>query len=118
MKKLTSIFLLTTLCCILAYAAAIDGKVTLVWDYPVSEMTTNLTFKVYSSTNIIIPLTNWVVLTNIVGTTNSVKVQITPGACFFYVTASNFWGESNPSNVASTPVLPRSPQNLKIFKSN
>lgn len=108
MKKL---FLFLPLMVISLRAQALV-PVTLAWDYPPAELT-NITFKVYHSTSIALPLTNWVVLTNAIST-NQVQVSIAPGVHFFSVTASNFWGESTFSNIASTPALPRSDANLKV----
>lgn len=84
------------------------NSVTLAWDgYPPGELSTNLTFKVYSSTNPAVPLTNWQVFTNVVGTNTSVVIVMQPEQRFFFVTASNLWGESTPSNVAGSPPPPR-----------
>jgi hypothetical protein len=94
-----------------------DGRLTLEWDYPEQERSTNLTFYVYSTTNVFAPMTNWAVLTNVVGTNLSVRLQIDPGQRFFVMTASNFWGESDFSEVASTPPLPRSNANLKLRRA-
>ena len=94
------------------------GNVTLSWDYPAAELSTNLTFKVYGSSDITVPMTSWTVLTNMVGTNTSVSLKITPGAFFFVMTSSNRWGESPFSNVASTPPLPRASTNLNISAVN
>lgn|SRR3990167_7444759 len=104
--------------CLLAALAATppSGRVILAWDYPTNELGTNLTFRLYGSSNITTPLTNWTVLTNVVGTNLSVTVQIQPGVYFFALTASNFWMESDFSNVASTPALPRSDSKLGITR--
>ena len=85
-----------------------SDTVTLAWDYPLAELTTNLTFKLYHSTNPAIPPTQWTPFTNIVGTNLSAALSIDVGVHFFFLTASNWWGESDPSNVASTPPPPRS----------
>jgi len=115
MKKLLTVLGLVAL---VAIAAPPSGKVTLVWDYPTNEMTTNLWFNLYHSTNITVPLANWPLMTNIVGTTNLVKIQVVPGEHYFYVTASNWWAESPPSNVAATPPLPRTSSGLQIFRAD
>ena len=105
-----------------------SGNVVLAFDYPVSDLDTNLVFKLYGTTNVALPLTNWLVMasaaatsavsTNLIGTnlvaTFNIPVTITPGRFFFVCTASNFWQESVPSNVASTPALPRSDSKLTI----
>lgn len=88
--------------------APASDTVTLAWDYPSAELTTNLTFKLYHSTNPALPLTQWTPFTNIAGTNLSVALFLDVGVHFFFLTASNWWGESDPSNVASTPAPPRS----------
>lgn len=93
-----------------------DGLVTLEWDYPEAERSTNLTFYVFTSTNVAVPLTNWTALTNVVGTNLSVQLQIDPGQRYFVMTASNFWGQSDFSEVASTPSLPRRDMKLKLSR--
>ena len=95
-----------------------SGRINLSWSYPTNEFDTNLVFRVYSSTNATDFLTNWSVLTNVVGTNLSATVTIAPGARFFFMTASNFWGESNPSEVASTPALPRSDSRIGITRGD
>jgi hypothetical protein len=65
-------------------------------------------FKLYHSTDPAVPLAQWTPLTNIAGTNLSVTLNIEPGVHCFFLTASNWWGESDPSNVASTPAPPRS----------
>ena len=85
-----------------------SDTVTLAWDYPSAELNTNLTFKLYHSTNPTLPLAQWMPFTNIAGTNLSVALSINVGVHFFFLTASNWWGESDPSNVASTPAPPRS----------
>lgn len=92
------------------------GRIRLDWDYPPNEITTDIVFRVYSSTNITIPITNWMVLTNV--TTNEAHLTISPGRTFFYVTASNFWGESDPSNVVGLPPLPTNGTNLRIQRED
>lgn len=92
-------------------AAALDlsppsGNVVLSWSYPAESLSPDLTFRVYASTNLATPITNWACLTNIAGTNLSASVKIQPGQMFFVMTASNFWGESLTSNVAATPKLP------------
>ena len=114
MKFIRSI---AVLCLLLAVnAAAPSGLVTLSWDYPAYELSDKLTFKVYSSATMVLPLESWPVLTNVSGTNLSVKLQILPGQRFFYMTASNFWGESGPSNLIGTPPLPRDMTNLTISR--
>lgn len=84
-----------------------NEPVTLAWDYPAAEVTPDLKFNLYHSDDPALPLQKWVLLTSVSGTNLTVTVRIEPGRHFFYLTAQNWWGESNPSNVASTPAPPR-----------
>ncbi len=83
-------------------AAPVKNVATLYWDYPTNEVA-NVSFNVYFSTNISTPSTNWTVITNVPATTN-VVVPIAPGNNFWFVTATNEWGESIPSNTATATV--------------
>jgi len=89
-------------------------NVNLAWDYPTNELSTNLTFKLYSATNIASPVATWPLLTTVVGTNLSVTLPIDAQQRYFVMTASNWWGESIPSNVAGTPPLPRSDSKLSL----
>lgn len=106
------IFISSILACAVLMAAPED--ISLSWDYPESERT-NVVFRVYSSTNVTIPLSQWKVMTNVTAT-NFVRLKVVPGVNYFTMTASNFWGESTFSEVVSTPALPRSDVNLKVQK--
>jgi hypothetical protein len=77
-----------------------------MWDYPADELSTDLTFNLYETTNASLPLSAWKRLKNLPGTTLSCTVQVQPGQHFFVLTASNYLGESEFSNVASTPGNP------------
>lgn len=92
----------------LSIAAIPSGptSITLLWDNQ-PEYGTNTTIKLYHSTSLGTPLQQWTVVSSVVDT-NMITVQVDPGVHFYYVTASNFWGESDPSNVALTPPLPQS----------
>ncbi len=74
--------------------------ITLAWDYPMDEVPA-MTFNVYSITNL--ASTNWVLMTNVVAQTN-VTLPVQPGNMFFMATASNWLGESIPSNVVTSTI--------------
>lgn len=76
-------------------SAAVFTNVTLAWEYPTNELSTNISFNLYYSTNILQPLTNWVILTNVSGLKTNVIVPIKPGVHFYALTASNDFGESD-----------------------
>lgn len=84
-----------------------------VWDYPVEELGTNLTFLLHSTNNLAAPTAVWPVRLTVVGTNTSCSVPMNEGWQFFYVTASNEWGESDPSNVVTAKVW-RMATNLNI----
>ena len=88
--------------------------VTFAWDYPTNELSPSLTFILYSAADLSLSATNWVSLTNTVGTNLTLTISITPGLRFFYLTASNFWGESLPSQMAVTPATAKTTTNLTI----
>jgi hypothetical protein len=92
------------------------GLTTLSWNYPTSELNSNLLFKIRGTTNLSLAKTNWPIITNIVGTITNTTVQIPPGAYYFTMTASNLWGETIPSNVEATPALPRSDFTVRVVK--
>ena len=96
--------------------AQIDGRVTLQWDYPLDELD-GVTFTVYHTTNAAAPVSDWAPIASITAT-NRIPLTVIPGRNFFACTASNFWGESVPSNVAATPPLPRSDINLSIRRGH
>lgn len=87
-------------------------NVVLYWNYPAAEVS-NTTFIVRYTTNATIPKTNWPVSATVLGQTNC-ALNIQPGAYFFVCQASNLWGVSDPSNVASTPAPPRSDYSLGV----
>lgn len=95
-----------------------NGNVSLAWTYPSSELSTGLTFQVRGSPTLATPLSQWAVLTNVSGLMTNATVRIAPGQYFFYCTASNMWGVSNPSNVASVPPLPRDDSIVSITGVN
>jgi hypothetical protein len=106
MRKLAGII---TLAAVAAQAVTLH-PVTLAWTYPDTPPDW---FKLYHSTNLTLPLTNWAVIAQVPGTNSdglvtSLQISIEPGLHFFYLTASNsFWRiESDPSNTANTPGLP------------
>ena len=66
-------------------------------------------FKIYGTNDITAPLTNWPLLITVPGNVTQALYIMQPGQTFFYVTASNFWGESGPSNVTNTPTVATNP---------
>ncbi len=87
--------------------------ITLAWDYSSNDADV---FKLYSSTNIAIPLTNWTLAATTSGTNRFVTVSnIVARQQWFYVTASNWWGETYPSNIAGTVQMLGAVLNTRIL---
>jgi len=78
-------------------------SVTLAWD---DQAASNLTYRVYDNG----------VITNLVATTTNLSVTLSNVLAAphrWTVTASNMWGESDPSVPLVVPGAPTPPQNLK-----
>lgn len=136
-RSLGQTWLLASLLMSLVGAAAIfppipvsvTVPIVLSFDYPTNAMDTNLVFVLRGTNQLGLSPTNWPIeqslfATNywtnawtlpVTGTNYTVTFtnQTTPGVHFWYVAATNFWGESLPSNVLEIPPLPTSTLNLK-----
>lgn len=89
-------------------------SIFLFWDYP-EEGDDTLSFNLWHKDSLpLISGGGWNMRTNIPGTERQIVLPIEPGVHFFTLTASNLWGESGFSNVASTPAPPRSDVELGI----
>lgn len=91
------------------------GHIQFEWDYPTNELSTNLTFILWKSTD----LTNWTQVASFPGTNTTATFTLAPvGACTFAISASNFWGATSFfSNFAFTPNLPRNDQGFRAKKA-
>src|SRR5262245_5962019 len=78
-------FLLTRSTSLAGFVPPQSKTLILKWNY--SQMSTDIVFKVYSTTNLASPVWKWPVYTNIA--TTSCVVQMLPGNHYFAVTASN-----------------------------
>jgi hypothetical protein len=82
-------------------------NITFSWTFPTQHLSTNVLFKFYSSTNLTLPVTNWPLYATKIGTNTTVTLPIDAQQRWFVLTASNWWGETDFSNVAGTqPILP------------
>jgi hypothetical protein len=104
----------------LSAEAQTNAQITLWWNEPANCLTPDAGFVIYTTPILGPPLSNWTVLTNLsvtnMVTTNldatgtnavlSLAQQIQIGQHFFVLQASNMWGLSTTSNVASTPPAP------------
>lgn len=86
---------------LLATAAIRAAQVEFHWTH--NNASAANTFYLLHSKDITKPVTNWNVIAVIPGLATNHCMDIEPGLHFFTLTASNFWGTSLPSNVASTP---------------
>ena len=136
-----ALFLIAAAC--MALSAQAQTSVTLAWDYPAPEVitvpasgTTPATtvtnypkeFVLYATSNATTPLAQWTVIATIPATTTNAGVisvvkqyAVTAqpaGNRFFYLTARNDGGESDPSNVALRSGPPKAGQNLTASKGN
>lgn len=118
LKSLKSLFFTACLFVAAFCLAAPPGQMrtngTLHWSYPTNELSTNLLFKIYSTTNISAPISTWPLYLTVVGTNTQAVFPINAEQRFFSVTASNWHGESPFSNVASTPPPPRHENDLRL----
>lgn len=85
--------------------------ITLYWDPnpPAEEVQV---YVVRQATNVLGP---WSIVATPT-TTNTIITLPVPGKWFWFVTASNFWGESVPSNTNSTPLPAGKVQATKISR--
>ena len=111
--RLSLIFFVALLAgALLAAPNTVRTNATLTADWDTNVTSADLVFKVYTSSDVASPLTNWTVLTNVSwpgcmtnGTNIVVNVPLTPGQHYYFMTASNWWGESPPSNVTNAAVV-------------
>ena len=101
-----------TLCLAFTFGP-LRNTVTLEWTPQDPGWQTNESYNLRGSPDITVPLTNWAIITNVSGT-NAVTLPWQATNFFFYVTASNYWGESSNSNIAWTPPPPVLPTNTAI----
>lgn len=112
MRKL--LFALTVIGCLAAVAhqrGVFRDTVTLAWDYSTNNMD-GTTFYVYGSAELT-AMTNWPVITVVTNQTFATFYTV-PSSWFFAVTASNWWGESDFSNVLKLPEPPLSDIKLRL----
>ena len=109
------------------FVGAPASSCVLAWNYPASEVHSNLSFTVYTSPSLSIPHTNWIAVTNFSSLSNSVatasnlqftvRVPVWYGAQFWTATADDtFWGKSFFAQDAWTNPLPRLHNPLKISR--
>ena len=84
------------------------NSVILITNGSTVETFTNVVdrYFVYANGDPSINTTNWPVIVSVPGTVTNVVLAMTPQMRFYAVTASNYWGESDFSNVAWTPPQP------------
>lgn len=93
----------------------VRNSVSLTWDYDTNNVPD--VFKLYTSTNLALPTTNWTLVGSVSGAIQNISItNINQQQQWFFVTASNWWGESDPSNIAGIPQPPSVVGNLQISK--
>ena len=101
MRSVLTILLLLPICC--SAVVPPTQTVTLAWD---GQSASNLTYRVYENG----------IITNVIATTTNLSVTISNVIAAphrWTVTASNMWGESDPSVPLVVPGAPMPPTNLK-----
>lgn len=101
-------------------AQGVTGLVNLQWDYS-GVLSTNLSFKLYGSTN---NGATWTLVKTIpgIGLTTSFQLPTGPSTYALSISSSNSAGESAKSNILIADsflptTIPNSPTNLKIISS-
>lgn len=72
----------------------------------VSQLNTNTTVFIYSTTNVVLPLASWPLLTNVPGTWSNLTVNLPNQVQFFTGVESNKLGLGSFFPVESKPLLP------------
>lgn len=86
---------------------------TLAWDPNPSDQQV-IVYNIYGATTV---TGVWTLQAIVSGTLSNYTLQVDNShPAFFYVTASNFWGESNPSNITNSPSVTSKVQNPQLHK--
>jgi hypothetical protein len=102
MKKL---LILASLFATLVASAQLKTNISLTWTYPGSIE--GITFYIYGTSNVTLNITNWPVLYTASNTLSLVKPMQAPPSQWFYATkASNSWGLSSFTPVATLEAGP------------
>jgi hypothetical protein len=92
-----------------------SAPVVLGWDYPESTDTT-LGFVLLHSTTTNTAMTNWTRLATAGREARKIEVTVARGVNYFSMIATNFWWDSDPSNVTNTPELTVKMGDFKVKK--
>jgi hypothetical protein len=133
-RKIIAVAALFSAWLVLAGVPITPTPVSLIWGYPTDSVSTDMVFVFYSTNTLSAPVTTWPFFTNVWATnymnglnptnldntgTNMVcrlPFMTLPGQGFYVGVATNFWGSSDFSTVASTPPVPRSDVNVRLVK--
>jgi hypothetical protein len=105
MRKLIAIVFMLSALTASAQSTNIVGCVTFAWgdnNPPATQADPSYHYNFYHSTNVTVPLTNWVKIATAASGVTNLPVNIPAGTHYFFVTAADWWSESPPSNIAST----------------
>lgn len=86
-----------------------SATITLAWD-PNDPKDQVAKYTLYRASSANGP---WAKVQDVTGTTTTLSGLVS-GIYYFYVTASNNWGESAPSNIVNTPPPAGAPSNLRV----
>ncbi len=87
--------------------------ITLAWDYHEADEP-GLAFNLYHSGDPTAPMDTWQLITNVPGSARSLTISLAPGTHVFALTASNTQAESDFSNTASTPPMPKPAPGVRL----
>lgn len=109
--RIVVLFLFATGCALLSGPGNLRNTVTLAWDaYDFGSITNDCGFVLYEQSG-----TNWVQVAAVGYTATQVTLtNVSAGIHTYALTARTYWGESDLSNLASTPKMSGKPVNLHL----
>lgn len=91
-------------------------SITFAWNYDVANESPDLVFQLRYSATVDAPIP-WPIIATIPGSNRTYTVSLPPGRGYYYLTAGNIWGESEPSNMVTTPPPPQSNLGLTVGRA-
>lgn len=91
------------------------GTVHLGWDYPVDQLSADLVFEIRHSVDLRLPVAQWPVLTNVVGTNLSIPFPMERGQHFFVITVSNSVSGTGFAGDVSSPLFVQAALTVEQF---
>lgn len=111
LARIAILFLFATGCALLSGPGSVRNSVALGWNpYDWEGVTSSCGFILYEQVG-----TNWVPVASADRIATMITLtNVVPGVHVYALTASNYWGESDLSNTASTPKVTGKPANLRL----